>query len=60
DSIAFGALMGHDGSESGVATMMYANPITGDGFLLFANVDLGTDEQSEAFLEAFRTGVLAF
>lgn len=60
DSIAFGALMGHDGSESGVATMMYANPATGDGFLLFANVDLGTDEQSEAFLEAFRTGVLGF
>ncbi|MFP2995121.1 serine hydrolase domain-containing protein [Spongiivirga sp. MCCC 1A20706] len=53
--LSFDGLVGHSGNDFGTATLMYFNPKTGIGRILFTNISVETEAQEDAFYGVFNT-----
>ena len=51
--LSFDNLVGHGGNDFGTATLMYLNPSTGVGRILFTNVSVETEAQEAVFYGIF-------
>ncbi len=51
--LSFGGVIGHGGNDFGTATLMYFQPSTGLGRILFTNISTEKDEQYELLMETF-------
>ncbi|GAA4327197.1 serine hydrolase [Gramella aestuarii] len=51
--LSFAPLIGHAGNEFGSSTLMYFNPKSGIGQILFSNNSIGSLKQEKAFFDIF-------
>lgn len=53
--LSFEGLAGHPGNDFGTSTLMYFNPTTGVGRILFTNTSTENEAQEDAFYSIFNT-----
>ena len=51
--LSFDGVIGHGGNDFGTATLMYFQPSTGLGRIMFTNIATEKDEQYELFMQTF-------